>query len=117
MEAKPSGKLIIDATVAEQAIRYPTDLGLLNEAREISERLIDRLFPLSGLQKKPRTYRQKARQGFLALVKKRKPWQSTLRRAIRHSCSTCGEISVTLMPCWIGFGLPNRPIWVVSCRI
>ncbi|MBF0192529.1 MAG: IS5 family transposase [Magnetococcales bacterium] len=83
-DAKPSGKLIIDATVAEQAIRYPTDLGLLNEAREISERLIDRLFPLSGLQKKPRTYRQKARQDFLALVKKRKPWQSTLRRAIRQ---------------------------------
>ncbi|MBF0614934.1 MAG: transposase [Magnetococcales bacterium] len=45
VEAKPSGKLIIDATVAEQAIRYPTDLGLLNEAQEISERLIDRLLP------------------------------------------------------------------------
>ncbi len=84
VEAKPSGKLIIDATVAEQAIRYPTDLGLLNEAREISERLIDLLFPMSGLQKKPRTYRQKARQDFLSLVKKRKPWQSTLRRAIRQ---------------------------------
>ncbi|MBF0115692.1 MAG: transposase, partial [Magnetococcales bacterium] len=39
-ERKPSGKLVIDATVAEQAIRYPTDLGLLNEAREVSERLI-----------------------------------------------------------------------------
>ncbi len=28
------GKLILDATVAPQAIRYPTDLNLLNEARE-----------------------------------------------------------------------------------
>ena len=37
------GKLIIDATVAEQAIRYPTDLSLLNEARQISESLIDQL--------------------------------------------------------------------------
>ncbi len=37
------GKLILDATVAEQAIRYPTDLSLLNEAREFSERIIDHL--------------------------------------------------------------------------
>lgn len=82
--SQPAGKLIIDATVAEQAIRYPTDLGLLNEAREISERLIDLMFPMSGLQKKPRTYRQQARQSFLAIVKKRQPWQTTLRRAIRQ---------------------------------
>jgi hypothetical protein len=31
------GKLILDATVVEQAIRYPTDLSLLNEARKFSE--------------------------------------------------------------------------------
>ncbi|MEE9357793.1 hypothetical protein [Candidatus Vondammii sp. HM_W22] len=31
------GKLILDATIAPQAIRYPADLGLLNEAREFSE--------------------------------------------------------------------------------
>lgn len=30
------GKLILDVTVAEQAIGYPTDLELLNEAREKS---------------------------------------------------------------------------------
>ena len=35
------GKLILDATVAEQAIRYPTDLSLLNEARELTEKIID----------------------------------------------------------------------------
>ena len=80
---KHRGKLIIDATVAEQAIRYPTDLGTLNEAREISEKLIDRLYPMSGLQKKPRTYRQKARQDFLALVKKGKPRRQKIRQAIR----------------------------------
>ena len=58
-ETKPEpethkGKLIIDATVAEQAIRFPTDLGLLNEVREISESLIDTLYPVSGLKKKRR---------------------------------------------------------------
>ena len=30
-------KLILDETVAEQAILFPTDLGLLDEARELSE--------------------------------------------------------------------------------
>ena len=41
------GKMLVDATVAEQAIRYPTDINLLNEAREISEQLIDELYGLS----------------------------------------------------------------------
>jgi hypothetical protein len=40
-----AGKLILDATVVEQAIRYPTDLSLLNEAREFSEKIIDKLYP------------------------------------------------------------------------
>ena len=42
-ETEHQGKLILDATVCEQAIRYPTDLSLLNEAREFSEQIIDKL--------------------------------------------------------------------------
>src|SRR5699024_7815781 len=38
------GQLVIDASVAEQAIRYPTDVSLLNEARESAESLIDALW-------------------------------------------------------------------------
>jgi hypothetical protein len=49
------GKLILDATVAPQAIRYPTDLSLLNEAREFSERIIDELYPKTDGKRKPRT--------------------------------------------------------------
>ena len=78
------GKLILDATVAEQAIRFPTDLGLLNEAREISEKLIDTLYPQSGLVKKPRTYRRKARKAYLALAKQRKPKTNKRRNGIRQ---------------------------------
>ena len=78
------GKLIIDATVAEQAVRFPTDLGLLNEAREISETLIDTLYPLSGLQKKPRTYRKNARKAYLSLAKQKNPQKKQLRKAIRQ---------------------------------
>ena len=78
-----TGKLILDATVVEQAIRYPTDLGLLNEAREISEEIIDKLHPQGKLgTKKVRTYRRKARQVYLALVKQRRPGSKKLRKAI-----------------------------------
>ena len=78
------GKLILDATVAEQAIRFPTDLGLLNEAREISEKLIDTLYPQSGLKKKPRTYRRKARKAYLALSKQRKSRTDKQRQGVRQ---------------------------------
>ena len=43
-EQEHEGKLILDATVAPQAIRYPTDLSLLNEARGFSEQIIDELY-------------------------------------------------------------------------
>ena len=60
------GKLILDAAVVEQAIRYPTDLSLLNEAREFSEQIINILHAKSeAKKKKPRTYRQKARKAYL----------------------------------------------------
>ena len=76
------GKLIVDATVVEQAIRYPTDLSLLNEAREISEAIIDTLHPLSGVKKKVRTYRCNGRRDYLALVKQRRPGVKKRRKAI-----------------------------------
>ncbi len=77
------GKLILDATVAEQAIRFPTDLSLLNEARELTEKIIDLLHPHNHESKKPRTYRQVARQRFLAIVKQRRPRKTALHKGIR----------------------------------
>lgn len=74
------GKIIVDATVVEQAIRFPTDLSLLNEAREISERLIDTLYPKTGIKKKPRSYRQQARKAYLAIVKCRRPGKKKYRQ-------------------------------------
>jgi len=74
------GKIILDATVVEQAIRYPTDLSLLNEARELSERIIDTLYPKTDIKKKPRSYRQKARKAYLAIVKCRRPGKKKYRQ-------------------------------------
>ena len=78
------GKLIVDATVCEQMIRFPTDLGLLNKAREHSEAIIDTLHPLTGMKKKVRTYRRNARRDYLSLVKQRRPGPKKRRAATRQ---------------------------------
>lgn len=79
------GKLLIDATCAPADIAYPTDLGLLNEAREKTESIIDALHaPSVGKTPKPRTYRIKARKQYLAVAKMKSPGQKALRKAIRQ---------------------------------
>jgi len=79
-----SGKLLLDATVAEQSVKYPTDINLLNEGREISEKIIDELYGLSDWKKKPRTYRQKARRQYLLVAKNKRPSLKVRRRSIRE---------------------------------
>ena len=77
------GKLIVDATCTPADIAYPTDLSLLNEAREKSEQIIDAMHePFIGLRQKPRTYRQKARKAYLAVAKQKKPGARKIRRAV-----------------------------------
>ena len=69
----PTGSLIIDATCAPADITFPTDLKLLNHAREITERVIDVLHAAhAGMGLKPRTYRKRARRQFLAAAKSKK---------------------------------------------
>lgn len=46
------GELLMDASVAPQAIAYPTDLNLLNDARMMSEKLIDQLYELLRKRRK-----------------------------------------------------------------
>jgi len=82
-EPKNKGTLKIDATVADQEIKYPTDLNLLNEGRENLERIIDLLY-ISGQDGiKPRTYRRKARKEFLLTIKKRRKSRKEIRRGIK----------------------------------
>jgi len=78
------GKLIVDATCTPADITFPTDLKILNTAREKSEEIIDILHrPLKSKQKKPRTYRKKARKEFLSAAKSKKLSHSKRRKAIR----------------------------------
>lgn len=82
-EAEPNGKLLIDATCTPADITYPTDLKLLNDAREKTERIIDDLHAaMPGNVKKPRTYRVKARRDFLHIALSKKPKTSKIRTAI-----------------------------------
>jgi hypothetical protein len=83
-DTKNKGKLLVDATCAPEDINFPTDLKLLNKAREKSEEIIDTLHSaMPDGTRKPRTYRQKARQEYLKVSKSRKSRYSTLRKAIR----------------------------------
>ena len=80
------GSLLIDATCAPVDIRHPTDLSLLNEAREVTEILIDAMNPQirERFGHKPRTHRKRARQQFLAVAKKKRPRIGKIRKAIKQ---------------------------------
>jgi hypothetical protein len=83
-EATHQGQLILDATVVEQAIRFPTGLSLLNEAREFSEQIIDTLCANLKVDKNPRTYREKARSAYLAIANQKRPGRKPLRRGLKQ---------------------------------
>ena len=115
--SKRQGKLILDATVTSQAIRYPTDLSLLNEAREFSEQIIDELYPKTDWTNKPRTYRLRARKDYLAMAKQRRPSGKQRRRGIKQQLQylrrNLGHIE-RLLACWPdGTPLP-LPRWLLS---
>ena len=77
------GKLLVDATVAPQDIKYPTDLDLLNTSREKTEKIIDELYLPEPGKRKVRTYRVNARKAYLATVRNKKKSAKVLRKAIR----------------------------------
>lgn len=115
-ESTHCGQLILDATVVEQAIRFPTDLSLLNEAREFSEHIIDTLCANLKVDTKPRTYRRKARSAYLAIAKQKRPGRKTLRRGIKQQLQylrrNLGHIEQLLAPIPQGQPLP-LPGWLL----
>ena len=75
------GSINIDATIVEQDIQYPTDLGILNESREKLEELIDVICAKTG-QAKPRLYRIRARKQYLNVAKKKKRTHKVIRKSV-----------------------------------
>jgi hypothetical protein len=75
------GTLIVDATCAPADITYPTDTGLLADAIEKTDTMIDTMQePLKGKQPRPRTYRLKSRKLFTGFVRQKKPNSKTIRK-------------------------------------
>ena len=60
-------------------------MGLLNQARVKTEKIIDILYEArkGKLEKKPKTYRNLARRNYLQVAKKRRPSRKQIRKAIR----------------------------------
>jgi len=119
----PQGKLKIDATVADQYIRYPTDLSLVNEARVKTERIIDELWELMGdrLPVKPRTYRKVAHKRYLSQSKKKTASKASLRKTLRYLLN-CTERNLGHIDGMLdllddrAFPLPHkyqRQLWVI----
>ena len=78
------GTLILDATCAPADIAYPTDSGLLADAIEKADVIIDELHePHIGQAPRPRTYRQKSRKAFKAFAKQRNPSKKQIRAILR----------------------------------
>ena len=99
------GLLLIDATCTPTDIRYPTELSLLNEAREVTEKLIDAMHPpvRDGFGAKPRTYRRKARQQFLAVAKKKRSRINKIRKGIKQQLAHL-ELNLTSIDALIACG-------------
>jgi IS5 family transposase len=83
------GALLIDVTCVPADLRYPTDLSLLHEAREVTEKLIDAMHPQvrASFGDKPRTNRKKARQQFHAVATKKRPHISKILKTIQQQLS------------------------------
>ena len=88
-EGRNWGTLSIDASCTPADISYPTDLKLLNEARETTEKVIDDISRQStGFDAhRPRYNRGKARADFLNVSKQRKPRRRKIRAAVRRQLS------------------------------
>jgi IS5 family transposase len=111
------GELLMDATVAPQDIAYPTDLNLLNRAREITEKIIDALHVRGD--KKPRTYRKVARKAYLKVAQNRNPSKKAIRKGVGQQLRYVGRnlkhIDV-LLDSYDHFPLSHkkqRQLWVV----
>lgn len=85
-EPKPenAGTILMDATCVPADIKYPTDLNLVNDAREVTERLIDQLRQQqANPSPRPRTKPQICRRRYLEIIKHPKCGVARRRSALR----------------------------------
>jgi len=74
--------MLVDATVFPENIKYPNDVGLLNDVREWLVKNIKKIG--KSLGKKYRTYCRTARKDYLNFSKKRKKTKKAIQKAKRQ---------------------------------
>lgn len=83
-EPKNAGTILMDATCAPSDIKYPTDLNLVNDARELTENIIDQLRKQQiNPSPRPRTRPQICRKRYLEIIKHPKCGVGKRRSALR----------------------------------
>lgn len=110
------GSSLIDATCLPSDIRNPTDLSLLNEARELTEILIDAMHAQvrDAFGHKPRTLHKQTRQQFLAVAKKKQPRINKIRKAIKQQLAHLKRNLTSidaLIACGAGFLVAGRYLY------
>lgn len=85
-ESEPTnaGTILMDATCVPADIKYPTDLNLVNDARDLTEHLIDQLRKQQeNPSPRPRTKSQICRRRYLEIIKHPKCGVAKRRSALR----------------------------------
>lgn len=77
------GKVQFDATIADADIKFPTDLSLLNDAREKSEEILGFICKTLAIET-PRTYKRVARASWLNLSKSKKKSYKQIQIGIKQ---------------------------------
>ena len=114
------GEVIYDATACPQDIAYPTDVGLPNKSREITESIIDKLHVANPQGKKARTYRKIARKLYLKLAQNKNPSGKTIRKGIKSQLQYLGRNFKTIEKQLDGFTLfplshrLQRRYWIIQ---
>jgi len=79
------GTLVLDATVAPSDVRYPTDISLLNECRENTEEMIDKIWDKTKRRGHKTAYsRKRAHKRYLKLAKRRRPSKKQIQQGVRE---------------------------------
>jgi len=99
-EGRNLGTLTIDASCTPADITYPTDLKLVNEARQSTEKIIDNLCDQrSDLRKhRPRYDRGRARANFLSVAKQKNHVAAEYKLLYVASSTTCSTILLGSAP-------------------
>ena len=70
--------VLVDATVIPEKIKYPNDIGLLNDVREWLVEMIDKIKRKTG--EEIRTYKRKAKKAYLKFAKKKQKTKKMIER-------------------------------------